>query len=278
MDPSMTSPALQEIIALLGCPAAGNPAQYLFERAIEAAELDWRFITFDVAADDVAAAVAGAAALGLRGCLVSGPLREACLRLVATASPSAEFAGSVSLLERRADGLAGHMTDGRGIVEALRAHVDPVGKSVLVIGADAGGRAAALELALAGATRLVICDPDTERSRSLAEALTSVHAADAGVADWQAGVVVPADVGIVVLSSLGGQGAVVSGLRPDLVVADALLAGGLSPVAALAASAGCCVVDGIEIHAAQTAIDFQTLTGLEPDIDMLRDSLEEFLS
>jgi shikimate 5-dehydrogenase len=58
MDPAMTSPALQEIIALLGCPAAGNPAQYLFERAIEAAELDWRFITFDVAADDVAAAVA----------------------------------------------------------------------------------------------------------------------------------------------------------------------------------------------------------------------------
>jgi shikimate 5-dehydrogenase len=43
-------------------------------------------------------------------------------------------------------------------------------------------------------------------------------------------------------------------------------------------SRGCCVVDGIEIHAAQTAIDFQTLTGLEPDIDMLRDSLEEFLS
>ena len=187
----MTSPALQEIIALLGCPAAGNPAQYLFERAIEAAELDWRFITFDVAADDVAAAVAGAAALGLRGCLISGPLREACLRLVATASPSAEFAGSVSLLERRTDGLAGHMTDGRGIVEALRAHVDPVGKGALVIGADACGRAAALELALAGATRLVICDPDTERSRSLAEALTSVHAADAGVADWQAGIVVP---------------------------------------------------------------------------------------
>jgi shikimate 5-dehydrogenase len=36
--------------------------------------------------------------------------------------------------------------------------------------------------------------------------------------------------------------------------------------------------DGIEIHAAQTAIDFQMLTGLEPDIEMLRDSLEEYLS
>ena len=274
----MTSPALQEIIALLGCPAAGNPAQYLFERAIEAAELDWRFVTCDVAAGDVAAAVAGVAALGFRGCLVSGPLREACLPLVATASPSATFAGGASLLERRPDGLAGHMTDGRGVVEALRAHVDPAGKAVLVIGADACGRAAALELALAGATKLVICDPDAERARSLAEALTNVHAADAATADWQAGVAVPADVGIMVLSSLGSHVPVVSGLRPELVVADAILAGRLSAVAAQAAVQGCCIVDGIEIHAAQTAIDFQTLTGREPDVDMLREALEEFLS
>ena len=44
----MTSPALQEIIALLGCPAAGNPAQYLHERALAEAALDWRFLTLDV--------------------------------------------------------------------------------------------------------------------------------------------------------------------------------------------------------------------------------------
>jgi len=43
----MTSPALQEVIALLGAPAAGNPAQYLFERAIAAAGLDWQFVTCD---------------------------------------------------------------------------------------------------------------------------------------------------------------------------------------------------------------------------------------
>ena len=54
----MTSSALQDIIALLGCPAAGNPAQYLFERAIDAADLDWRFVTCDVAEADVAEAIA----------------------------------------------------------------------------------------------------------------------------------------------------------------------------------------------------------------------------
>jgi shikimate 5-dehydrogenase len=38
------------------------------------------------------------------------------------------------------------------------------------------------------------------------------------------------------------------------------------------------VVDGIEIHAAQTAIDFHSLSGIEPDAEMLREALEEFMS
>ena len=44
----MTSPALQEVVAVLASPAAGNPSQYLFERALAAAGLDWRLITCDL--------------------------------------------------------------------------------------------------------------------------------------------------------------------------------------------------------------------------------------
>jgi shikimate dehydrogenase len=73
----MTSPALQEIVAVLGFPSAGNPARYLFERAIEAAGIDWRFVTFDVEPERIAAAIAGVAAIGFRGCLLAGPLQAA---------------------------------------------------------------------------------------------------------------------------------------------------------------------------------------------------------
>lgn len=274
----MKSPALQEIIALLGCPAAGNPAQYLFERAIAAADLDWRFVTCDVAAGDVAAAIAGVGVLGFRGCVLSGPLREAAVPLVAAASPTATFSGAVSLIEQRPEGLAGHMTDGRGIVEALRAHVDPAGKTTLIVGADACGRAAALELALAGAGGLLVCDPQPERALALVDALTGVHAAEAATLDWQATLALPDHVGIVVLAALDGHRLAFTGLRREVFVADAVLAGQLSSTADQAAAQGCCVVDGIEIHAAQTAIDFHALSGVEPDADMLREALEEFLS
>ena len=272
----MTSPALQEILALLGCPAAGNPAQYLFERAIEAARLDWRFLTCDVPPERLAEALAGTAAMGFRGCLLSGPLREAALPLLASASPAAGFSGAVSLVERRDGALAGHMTDGRGVVEALRGHCDPSGAGVLVVGAGPAARATALELSLAGAATIGVSDPAADRAQSLVEALLGLGAAPAVAVPWQPALEVPEEVGIVVLAGPATTG--LAALRGDLVVADVLLASQPSAAASAAAAHGVCLVDGLEIHAAQTAIDFHALTGLETDADLLRDALDEFLS
>jgi shikimate dehydrogenase len=274
----MTSPALQEVIALLAAPAGGNPAQYLFERAIEAAGLDWRFLTFEVPPERLADAVTGIAALGLRGCLLAGPLRTAALSLVATASPAATFSGAVSLVTRDdAGGLAGHMTEGRGIVQALRGHVEPAGCEAVVLGAGPAGRAAALELALAGVTELVVGDPDAARADALVAAAAAVGAAPVRRLDWQAAVDLPAAATIVVHAVDAGEAAC-AGLRPDLVLVESRLAARPSTLAEQAAAAGACVVDGIEVHATRTAIDFHALTGHEADTDMLREALDEFMS
>lgn len=275
----MTSPALQDIIALLGCPAAGNPAQYLFERAIEAAGLDSRFLSVDVDQPHLADALAGVAAMGFRGCLLSGPLRAAALPLVAAATPAASFAGAVNLIERKTGVLTGHMTAGRGLVEALRAHITPSGTKALVIGAGGRGRAAALELSLAGAAGIVIADRDAARAAALVEALQPLDAAAAWTIDAATGVEVPAEVDIVVVATSGGKvGLKLAGLRGDLVVADWALDAEPSAAGRQALESGGCLVDGLEIHAAETAIDFHELTGVETDPDMLRDALDEFLS
>ena len=282
----MTSPALQEIIALFGCPAAGNPAQYLFERAIEAAGLDWRFLTLDVNTENLAAAIAGANAMGFRGCLLSGPLRTAALPLMATASPAAKFSGAVSLIERQPAGFVGHMTDGRGVVEALRHHVDPVNAHVLIAGAGAAAHATALELSLAGVAGILICDRTPERAAALVEALTALEAAPAETLPWQDAIEIPERVGIVVsavpsesLKPPGQKhGVEFTGMRSDLFVADFALVTQPSPVVAIAARAGACAVDGLEIHCEKTAIDFHAWTGIEPDTEMLREALDEFLN
>ena len=277
----MTSPALQELIALLGCPAAGNPAQDLFERAITAAELDWRFVTCEVAAGNVAAAIAGVGALGFRGCVLSGPLREAALPLVAAASPTATFSGAVSLIEQRPEGLVGHMTDGRGAVEALRTHIDPTGSRVLIVGAGAAARATALELSLANVAEILVCDRTPERAAALVEALNGLEAAPATAVPWQAAIEIPERIGIVIAAvpAVGPKPIVeFSGLRNDLVVADFALVSQPSPVVAAAVRYGACAIDGLEIHCEKTAIDFHTWTGIEPDTEMLREALDEYIN
>ena len=269
----MTSPALQEVVAVLDSPAAGNPSQYLFERALAAAGLDWRLITCDIAPGRLAEALGGAAAMGFRGCIVSGPLRELALGLVATASPAATFARAASLLERTTDGLSGHMTDGRGLIEAVRAHVDPVGREVLVLGAGPTGRAVALELTLAGAAAILVADDDAERATALAADLAAMNTAPAAVLPWAATIEVPEGVGIVVRATAAP--AVLAGLRAEVVHAD-VAADADPPPEAIAA--GCCLVTGLEVRAVQAAIEFQALTGIEADVELLREALDEYLS
>ena len=277
----MTSPALQEIVALLGAPAAGNPAQYLYERMLEAAGLDWRFLTLEVTPERLADAIAGVAALGFRGVVLSGPLRAAALPLMASASPAATFSGAVSLVDRQPTGLVGHMTDGRGAVEALRTHIDPNGNHVLIVGAGAAARATALELSLTNVAEILICDRSPERAAALVEALNALESAPAAAVPWQAVIEIPERVGIVVsaVPAAGPKPTVeFSGLRNDLVMADFALVAQPSPVVAAAIKHGACTIDGLEIHCEKTAIDFHTWTGVEPDTEMLRDALDEYLS
>jgi len=269
----MTSPALQEIIAVLSAPAAGNPAQYLLERALAAAGLDWRVITCDVPPERVAEAIAGTAAMGFRGCIVSGLLRGPALALTGAASPAARFAGGIGLLAPAADGLMGHMTDGRGVIEAVRSHVDPAGRGVLVLGAGLTGRATALELALAGAASTIVVDPDTARAAALVRDLEGIDAAAAGMLEWGETIVVPDGVAIVVRTTHAPT--VLAGLRGEMLLAET--AADAEPPREAVAS-GCCLVDGLEIRAVQAAIDFQSLTGLEADVEMLREALDEYLS
>lgn len=274
----MTSPALQEIVALLGCPAAGHPAQYLYDGALAGAGLDWRFLTLDVPIERAGDALRGADAMGFRGCVLSGPLRAAAPSHLHAVSPTARFAGAVSLVERQPEGLVGHMTDGRGLLETLRAHCDPAGERVLLVGAGAAARAAALELSLARAAEILVCNRTAERAEELVAALAGIDGAPASVLPWGGEIAIPEQVGIVVVAVPAEAGLRFAEIRRNLVVADFALVPQPSPVVCAAQRQGACTIDGLEIHCATTAIDFQTWTGIEPDTDLLRERLDEFLN
>ncbi|NBX30683.1 hypothetical protein EBR04_09650, partial [bacterium] len=223
-------------------------------------------------------ALSGVDALGFRGCVLSGPLRSRATPHVATLSPAAMFSRAVSLVERQPSGLVGHMTDGRGLHEALRAHIDPTGTRILLIGAGPAARAAALELSLARAAEILVCNRTPEHAVDLVEALSAVDGAAAATFPWQPEITVPEQVDIVIAAVPAGAAPALAGLRRDLVVADFALVSQPAPIVAAAQKHGACTIDGLEIHCEKTAIDFHTWTGLEPDTDLLRELLDEYLN
>lgn len=118
-----------------------------------------------------------------------------------------------------------------------------------------------------------MADHDAERAAALAADLAAMNTAPVAVLPWAATIELPERVGIVVRAS--SAPVTLTGLRADIVHAD-MTADADPPPEAVAA--GCCLVTGLEVRAVQAAIEFQALTGLEADVELLREALDEYLS
>lgn len=67
----------EPIVAVIGNPIAGNPTQFALETGFQAAQIDSRVFSIDLASDKVAAALAGMNAMGFRGVWVAPSCRPA---------------------------------------------------------------------------------------------------------------------------------------------------------------------------------------------------------
>jgi len=277
---AMINPALQEVIAVLGHPAAGNPAQFLFERVVAHDSLDWRFLTLEVAPNRLAEALAGVSALGFAGCMLAGPLTEPAVGLTTSVSPAAQFAGGCNLLERSKDGqLVGHLTLGRGALDSICLHADPLKTHSLILGTNLLARSLALELTLAGAPGITIVDPWDHQASVLAEAINAVEGGNASAAEDELGSM-DENVGIVIATEDNRPIPAdfqLPELREDLVVVDTSLDPKASATLKAATDANSCQIDGLEVTACIMALNFRNLTGIETDTGSLREALDEFL-
>jgi shikimate dehydrogenase len=272
----------QELVGVFGQPVDENPTQAMIEAGFEAAGLDWRYLTIEVAPEDLPDAVRGARAMGLRGFNCTIPHKVAVVEHLDRLGRSAALMGAVNCVVRRDDELVGDNTDGAGFLEAVRRRRDPAGARVAMLGAGGAARAIAVELLLAGAASLTIVNRSAERGRELRTLLDGVEApTDVRVEELGDRFRVPADADLVV-------NATSIGLYPDV---DAVVPLGLEDVAGralvadvipnppqtgflrTAAELGCETLDGLEMLVEQGRIGFELWTGVEPDVGAMRDAL-----
>jgi shikimate dehydrogenase len=275
---------LQELVCCMGQPVAGNPTQFMMEKAFAAAGLDWRYLTFEVPAEKLTDAMTGFRTLGFRGGNFTIPHKVAVLAHLDELSPAAEAMQAVNCVHRVGDKLSGENTDGKGFLQSLREMDDPAGKRVVVLGAGGAARAIAVELAQAGVGHLTIVNRTPARGEELVQLLRERTSVPADFAAWSGDYEVPAEADILInATSIGlGDGDArvpisAASLRPELIVADVVFNPPDTWLIRTAAEHGCPTLDGLGMLVNQAVISFRIWTGVDPDPTVMRDALEEYL-
>lgn len=280
----MAESDLQEIVCCMGQPVAGNPTQFMMEKAFVAAGLDWRYLTLEVAPDNLADAVRGIRALGFRGANFTIPHKVSVIPLLDSLSPAAELMCAVNFIKRTGDKLIGDNTDGKGFVESLRPIIDPAGKKVVLLGAGGAARAIGVELGLAGAAEILVVNRSTTRGQELADLLAQKVKVPSQFVLWKGDYELPEDAAIIVnATSIGlndpeGRVPIASGSwKPAMIAADVVFNPPSTIFLEEAGAKGCKTLDGLGMLVQQAIISFRLWTGVEPDRQVMRDAVEEFL-
>ncbi len=270
----------------MGQPVAGNPTQFMMERAFAAAGLDdWRYLTLEVPATNLTNAILGLRAMGFCGANFTIPHKVAAIPLLDGLSPAAELMGAVNCVKRDGDKLLGENTDGKGFVESLRTVLDPAGKKFVVLGAGGAARAIAVELGLSGAADITIVNRSETRGQELVTLLTDRVKISSHLVQWKGDYEVPADCDVLINATSIGLGdaqarVAVDGnsLRKELVVADVIFNPPRTRLIRDAEQRGCRTLDGLGMLVNQAVIGFKIWTGVDADANVMREALEEFLN
>ncbi|MFH1038999.1 MAG: shikimate dehydrogenase [PVC group bacterium] len=157
------------LTGLFGDPVSHSISPRIHNAAFASARLNWLYLAFPVRPDDLEAAFRGFRVLGGRGLNITIPHKRAVIPFLDELSGEARLIGAVNTVLFRAGRAAGYNTDGPGFARALRedSGFSLAGKSVCLIGAGGAGRAAAVQAALEGASRIEIADLSLERAGEL---------------------------------------------------------------------------------------------------------------
>ncbi len=269
---------------LTGCfamPAAENPTVAMVEAAYRHHHIAARYINCEVPPQLLGDAVRGARAMGWAGFNCSLPHKVAVIDWLDGINESAALIGAVNTIVHRDGRLVGENTDGRGFVTALRTVADPAGSNVVMFGAGGAARAVAVELALAGASRILIVNRGRERAEPLVELLNAKTKAKAEFVSWSRTFRVPKDIAIVINATSIGLYPDIDGrldldldtLEPGMVAADLIPNPPCTLFLRGADERGCKTLDGLGMLVNQGVIGIKYWTGVDVDPAVMRAEL-----
>jgi shikimate dehydrogenase len=260
------------IAGLLGWPVAHSRSPVIHNYWLAKYGIAGRYVLFPVPPGRLEAAVRGLSALGLRGCNVTTPHKQAIFPLLDRVDALAQTIGAVNTVVVEKDGaLTGFNNDGNGFIQSLRdadSRWSPASGPILVLGAGGASRAVVASLAAQGAKEIRVANRTLDKAREIAEAVGSV----VKVVPWEQ----RADAldGVALLANatsggMAGKGTLdmpLDRLPRHALVGDLIYIPPETPLLAAARARGNVTVNGLGLLLNQARPAFNAWFGVMPEI------------
>ena len=285
----MSTHPQQDVCCLMGEPVAGNPTQYMLEKAFGVADLDWRFLTFEVSTADFEAALRGVRIFEFEGVMLAPPHRGQVHQFLESVTDAARLSGQVNCLQLQKGRLRGHNTEGLALRRLAEGRLTLKGLKATILGAGRLAKSIAAELALGGAVDIELVCQDLNEPAPLIEALRhdpQTAAVACHATGWPKGdpLAVAEDRRLLVNATpVGGYEddsrlpIDAARLPAELLVVDAVYNPPSTRLVRDARQRGLNTIDGLTMLVEQAAIAFEIWTGRKPDREAMREAVEEFL-
>jgi len=260
------------IAGLLGWPVAHSRSPTIHNYWLKEHGLAGRYVLFAVPPEKLSIALPGLAALGLRGCNVTTPHKQAVMPMIQSVDPLARRIGAVNTIVVDKDGaLKGFNNDGNGFIQSLRDARPtwrPDSGPIVVLGAGGAARAVVASLADQGAREIRIVNRTAER----AQAIASEYGPPVTAYAWEQRGEILADVAL--LANCTNQGMAgkpaleisLDRLSPGAIVGDLIYTPPETPLLAAARARGNLTVNGLGLLLNQARPAFHAWFGVLPEI------------
>lgn len=279
------------LISLIATPIRHSLSPKMHNEAFAKLGLDYAYLAFEVGNEELADAVQGIRALGIRGSNVSMPNKQAIIPYLDEISPAAELVGAVNTVVNK-DGkghLVGHVTDGTGAVRALAEEgVDIKDQIITLSGVGGAGTAIAVQLGLDGAKEVRIFNQkdaafaNAEKTVEKINSRTQTKASLTDLADQEAFKKSIAESSIYIdatgvgMKPLEDMSLITDPevIRPDLVVFDVVYSPAETKLLKFAKEHGAKkAINGLGMMLYQGAEAFKLFTGEDMPVDYIKDLL-----
>lgn len=283
----MSNQPQQDVCCLMGDPVAGNPTQYMLEKAFDAARLDWRFLTFEVPPLEFEGALRGARIFGFHGIMLAPPHRSRVLAYLEHLGDAARISGQVNCIKQTDGQLHGYNTEGRALRQLLEQAGAVKNAKVTILGTGRLARAIGAELSLVGVQEVVFACREPEKAKELVQTLldqTPLEQCRIDQLDPAAPLVIDEECrALINATPVGSNGPdehlPVDGdsLSKKTLVADVVYNPPQTWLMQQAENQDCPTIDGLTLLIEQAALAFEIWTGASADRQAMREAVEEFL-